>query len=148
VRKLLGEDSVDVSAVGGGEAGIHAAVEAESEGSPFDVVLLDYYMPGTGGVEVLSELNGRGVDARVIIMSGREPGEVAVEAMRLGAFDFISKPLNRAELRMRVERALRDRRAGLPQTPGNDKESEKEAKRRPRKSDVIIGGGPWIKELY
>ncbi|HUH03366.1 MAG TPA: sigma-54 dependent transcriptional regulator [Kofleriaceae bacterium] len=144
VRKLLGEDRVEVSAVGGGEDGINAAVEAEAEGTPFDVVLLDYYMPGTGGVEVLSELTGRGVDARVIIMSGREPGEVAVEAMRLGAFDFISKPLNRAELRMRVERALRDRRTALPAT----NESEKESKRRPRKSDVIIGGGAWIKELY
>jgi DNA-binding NtrC family response regulator len=118
VRKLLGEDRVEVSAAGGGQDGINAAVEAEAEGTPFDVVL--------------------------IIMSGREPGEVAVEAMRLGAFDFISKPLNRAELRMRVERALRDRRSGLPAA----NESEKESKRRPRKSDVIIGGGAWIKELY
>src|SRR5262245_47233110 len=96
-------------------------------------------MPDTGGVEVLRELSSRGVDARVIIMSGREPGDVAVEAMRLGAFDFISKPLSRAELRLRVERAMRDRRSAAVTDP---------AKRRPRKSDVIIGGGGWIKGLY
>jgi DNA-binding NtrC family response regulator len=75
----------------------------------------------------------------VIIMSGREPGDVAVEAMRLGAFDFISKPLSRAELRLRVERAMRDRRSAAVTDP---------SKRRPRKSDVIIGGGGWIKGLY
>src|SRR5262245_19484244 len=100
-------------------------------------------MPDTGGVEVLRELSSRGVDSRVIIMSGRDPGEVAVEAMRLGAFDFISKPLSRAELRLRVERALRDRRAGEPGKDGSDSN-----KRRPRKSDVIIGGASWIKGLY
>jgi two-component system, NtrC family, response regulator AtoC len=144
VAKLLGEEAFDVIAAGGGEEGLGVAAEAEITGEGFDVVLLDYYMPGTGGVEVLQKLSDRGVDARVIIMSGREPGEVAVEAMRLGAFDFISKPLNRAELKLRVERALRDRRSsGSYAVP--DKEA---AKRRPRKSDVIIGGGTWIKELY
>src|SRR5437870_7149273 len=55
--------------------------------------------------------------------------DLAVEAMRLGAFDFISKPLSRAELRLRVERAMRDRRSAAATDP---------SKRRPRKSDVII----------
>jgi len=61
--------------------------------------------------------------------------------MRHGAFDFIGKPLNAAELRLRIERALRDRRqAARPADRGDP--------RRPRKSDVIIGGSPWTKELY
>jgi len=137
VIHFLGRDA-DVIAVGGGDEGIRAAVDAEAQNRPFDVVLLDYYMPETGGVEVLRELATRSVEARIIIMSGREPGDVAVEAMRVGAFDFIAKPLSRAELRLRVERAMRDRRAAAGD-PG---------KRRPRKSDVIIGGGGWIKELY
>ena len=137
VTHYLGSDA-DVVAAPGGDDGIRAAADAEAAGRPFDVVLLDYYMPDTGGVEVLRDLANRGIDARVIIMSGREPGDVAVEAMRLGAFDFISKPLSRAELRLRVERAMRDRRAAIAE-PG---------KRRPRKSDVIIGGGGWIKGLY
>lgn len=139
---MLGEEAVDVTAVDGGDVAIQTALEAEETGNAFDVVLLDYYMPGTDGVDVLRALSDQGVEGRIIIMSGREPGDVAVEAMRLGAFDFISKPLNRAELRLRVERALRDRRAGAA-PPGSDI-----AKRRPRKSDVIIGGGTWIKELY
>jgi DNA-binding NtrC family response regulator len=137
VAHYVGRDA-DVVAAPGGADGIRIATEAEAAGRPFDVVLLDYYMPDTGGGDVLRELSAHNSDARVIIMSGREPGDVAVEAMRLGAFDFISKPLSKAELRLRVERAMRDRRTALVE-PG---------KRRPRKSDVIIGGGGWIKGLY
>jgi DNA-binding NtrC family response regulator len=142
VVHMLGEDTVEVTAVDGGDVAIRTALEAEESGHAFDVVLLDYYMPGTDGVDVLRALSDEGVEGRIIIMSGREPGDVAVEAMRLGAFDFISKPLNRAELRLRVERALRDRRAAALPVGGET------GKRRPRKSDVIIGGGTWIKELY
>jgi DNA-binding NtrC family response regulator len=143
VADLLGT-TVEVSAVGSGADALVSAVEAAETDRSFDVVLLDYYMPEMGGVEVLKTLRDRGIDSRVIIMSGREPGDVAVEAMRLGAFDFISKPLNRAELSLRVERALRDRRVAMAST-ARDADG---AKRRPRKSDVIIGGSSWIKELY
>ena len=141
IRTMLGEGIAEVVAMSEGEAAVQAALDAETGGRAFDVVVLDYYMPDTSGVEVLRRLNQHKLDARVIIMSGRDPGDVAVEAMRLGAFDFISKPLSRPELRLRVERALRDRRAG--QATGGDS-----SKRRPRKSDVIIGGAGWIKELY
>ncbi|HKE16939.1 MAG TPA: sigma-54 dependent transcriptional regulator [Kofleriaceae bacterium] len=141
IRQMLGDGLAEVTSLENGEEAITTVMEAERGGHGFDVVLLDYYMPRMGGVNVLREMNQRHVDSRVIIMSGRDPGEVAVEAMRLGAFDFISKPLSRAELRLRVERALRDRQAGDGKgTDGN--------KRRPRKSDVIIGGAGWIKDLY
>ena len=143
VVQLLGDGVADVTAFDTGEAAIQSASEAAERGVPFDVVLLDYFMPEMGGVAVLKELRGRKLDARVILMSGREPGDVAVEALRLGAFDFISKPLNRAELRLRVERALRDRRAAV-----SSEKSGGGGKRRPRKSDVIIGGAQWIKDLY
>ncbi len=141
---LLGADAHEIISACEGSRAIELATVAAREGAAFDVVLLDYYMPGVGGVDVLRELGNRGIDSRIILMSGREPGEVAVEAMRLGAFDFISKPLGKAELRLRVERALRDRRAAkqLKASGGGG------GKRRPRKSDVIIGGGSWIKGLY
>jgi DNA-binding NtrC family response regulator len=143
VSQLLGEGSVDVTSVTNGPDAVAAAIGAGQSNRAFDVVLLDYYMPDMGGVDVLRALRKEGVESRVIIMSGRQPGDVAVEAMRLGAFDFISKPLNRAELKLRVERALRDHRAATRERPDRDG-----VKRRPRKSDVIIGGGTWIKELY
>ena len=143
VAELLGDSIVEVTSLTTGAEAVKTAVDADGRGRGFDVVLLDYFMPEMGGVEVLRELRQRQLDPRVIIMSGRDPGDVAVEAMRLGAFDFISKPLNRAELRLRVERALRDRRSAMASA-----ERGEGGKRRPRKSDVIIGGGPWIKDLY
>jgi len=142
VTRLLDDSRFDVTSVTTGREAVTAAVGAGQEDRGFDVVLLDYYMPGMGGVDVLRALREQGIESRIIIMSGREPGEVAVEAMRLGAFDFISKPLNRAELKLRLERALRDHRAAVESSRPDG------AKRRPRKSDVIIGGGTWIKELY
>ena len=129
VVELLGDGMVEVTSLTTGDEALRTALEADKRGRAFDVVLLDYYMPHKGGVEVLRELNDLQLDSRVIIMSGRDPGDVAVEAMRIGAFDFISKPLNRAELKLRVERALRDRRSsGSYAVP--DKEA---AKRRPRR---------------
>ncbi|HTE54353.1 MAG TPA: sigma-54 dependent transcriptional regulator [Kofleriaceae bacterium] len=144
IRQMLGEGLAEVSALAAGEDAVTAVVDAERRGHGFDVVLLDYFMPRMGGVDVLRQMNLQHVDSRVIIMSGRDPGEVAVAAMRLGAFDFISKPLSRSELRLRVERALRDRQAA----DGGKEEPGEGSKRRPRKSDVIIGGAGWIKDLY
>jgi DNA-binding NtrC family response regulator len=144
IRTMLGDGWAEVTALDSGADAVRTVMDAERGGRAFDVVLLDYYMPEMGGVDVLREMNQQHVDSRVIIMSGRDPGEVAVEAMRLGAFDFISKPISRAELRLRVERALRDRRASEPVA----KTGPDAGKRRPRKSDVIIGGASWIKELY
>ncbi|MEZ4400053.1 MAG: sigma-54 dependent transcriptional regulator [Kofleriaceae bacterium] len=133
----LGGAAMEVVSAGDGAAAIAAAVAAHAADQPFDVVLLDFHLPRAGGGEVVRALGAAGVDARVVLMSGRAATDVAIEAMRLGAFDFVAKPLARVELRARIERAIRDRGAehGL-------------AARRPRKSDVIIGGGPWLTQLY
>jgi DNA-binding NtrC family response regulator len=153
-RRHLVSMVVDITAVNSGPEGIDAAKRATARGESFDVVLLDFYMPGMGGLDALRALRDQGVDARVILTSGHEPGEVAVEAMRHGAFDFISKPVNPAELRLRVERALRDRRTGKNEQqaassrPERGDRGEKPEQRRPRKSDVIIGSSAWTKELY
>jgi DNA-binding NtrC family response regulator len=145
IKQMLGDGLADVSWLGAGEDAVRTVLEAERHGRGFDVVLLDYFMPRMAGVDVLREMSTHHVDSRVIIMSGRDPGEVAVTAMRLGAFDFISKPLSRSELRLRVERALRDR---APSETSGKADAAEGSKRRPRKSDVIIGGAGWIKDLY
>jgi DNA-binding NtrC family response regulator len=142
VQSMLRGEVGEIVPCSGGDEAVERALAAAEEGQAFDVVLLDYHMPHKGGVDVLHELTSHGVDARVILMSGRDPSDVAVEAMRQGAFDFISKPLSKAELRLRVSRAVRDRQAAkIREKPGG-------GARRPRKSDVIIGGGDWIKEVY
>ena len=68
----------------------------------FDVILSDMRMPGLSGLDVLRKLRDVHVDASFIIMTGFGTVDTAVEAMKLGAVDFVQKPFFRDELLMRV----------------------------------------------
>jgi DNA-binding NtrC family response regulator len=90
------------------------AAEARKEWSygKTDVVLLDIWMPDTDGISLLREWLERDAAAcPVVMMSGHGNVETAVEATRLGAFDFIEKPVSLAKLLRTVERALESGRA-------------------------------------
>jgi two-component system nitrogen regulation response regulator NtrX len=73
----------------------------------FDLVLLDIWMPGTDGISLLREWSEPGeLDCPVVMMSGHGTVDTAVEATRLGAFDFVEKPLSLAKLLRTVDRAI------------------------------------------
>ena len=72
-----------------------------------DLILLDIWMPDSDGISLLREWSESGTgDAPVIMMSGHGTVETAVEATRLGAYDFLEKPLSMAKLLLTVRRAL------------------------------------------
>lgn len=71
----------------------------------FDVALVDLIMPDLDGLSVLSTLSQLNCDTVIVMMSGRGTIETAVEAMKLGAFDFLEKDPNPGVLRMTLERA-------------------------------------------
>ena len=72
-----------------------------------DLVLLDIWMPGEDGISLLKDWqNSGGISCPVVMMSGHGTVETAVEATRLGAYDFIEKPLTMAKLLVSVKRAL------------------------------------------
>lgn len=75
------------------------------ESKPFDIVLLDYRLPDTNGVDVLIEMKKISADTPVIIMTGFSDIRTAVKAIKLGALEYITKPVNPDELLMLVKEA-------------------------------------------
>jgi DNA-binding NtrC family response regulator len=73
----------------------------------FDLILSDVVMPGKGGLALLEELKVQGVTAPVVMMSGQADIEMAVRATRLGALDFLEKPISTEKLLLTVENALK-----------------------------------------
>jgi two-component system nitrogen regulation response regulator NtrX len=73
----------------------------------FDLVLSDVVMPGRDGITLLGDLKSAGVASPVVMMSGQATIEMAVKATRLGATDFLEKPISTDKLLLTVENALR-----------------------------------------
>lgn len=76
----------------------------------FDIALLDIDMPGMSGLEVLSQLITHRPDISVVMVTAIQDTRIAVEAMKLGAYDYVIKPFNLDDLGLRVEKALERRR--------------------------------------
>ncbi len=105
VAQMLGLDGHQVvRAAGGQEALARLAEEA------FDVVVTDLRMPGVDGIAVLRAARTRASPPEVVLMTAHATAESAVEAMKAGAADYVTKPFSMDELRLRVER-LAARRA-------------------------------------
>ena len=81
-------------------------LEALRETVGIDLVLLDIKMPGKSGLEVLAELRERPFVPGVIMISGQGTIQAAVEATKLGAFDFLEKPLHRERVLISIRNAL------------------------------------------
>jgi two-component system, NtrC family, response regulator HydG len=79
----------------------------------FGVVLLDYRLPDVTGMDVLVEMKNTSPDAAVIIMTGFSDIRTAVKAIKLGAFEYITKPVNPEELLMLVEQATKKERPAV-----------------------------------
>ncbi|MFL5311094.1 MAG: sigma-54-dependent transcriptional regulator [Myxococcales bacterium] len=88
-------------AVGSGEEALRAV-----QSNPVDVMLLDVQMPGIGGLEVLRQVREKHTDIGVIMISVLKEVPVAVEAMRLGALDYVTKDFSPPELNARVAKTL------------------------------------------
>jgi two-component system, NtrC family, nitrogen regulation response regulator NtrX len=102
LKEILSEEGYDV------EIAADASQARSSRAAQVpDLVLLDIWMPDTDGITLLREWSVTdGYDCPVVMMSGHGTVETAVEATRLGAFDFVEKPLSLTKLLRTVERAL------------------------------------------
>lgn len=99
-RKMQGEGYDCTTATDGRDA----LEKAKSDN--FDIVLLDIKMPGPSGMEVLPQIVNEHPDTCVVMITATIDTQTAVEAMKLGAYDYVTKPFNLDDLGIRVEKAL------------------------------------------
>ena len=76
---------------------------------PYSLVITDLRMPRVGGMRLIHEIRDRQIPVTIIVTTGHGSIDEAVQAMRLGAYDFITKPIDFQHLRLVVQRALRER---------------------------------------
>jgi len=103
----------------------------------FDVILSDVVMPGKSGVELLEDLKKAGVKTPIVLISGQANIEMAVKATKLGALDFLEKPISTDKLLVTVENALRLSRL---------EDENRELRHRFGKHE-LVGAGPAMKKL-
>ena len=135
--RILGGDEYQVEAVQDGREALRKIEE-----NPYDVMILDIMMPNMDGLEVLRRVKETHPDVDVIMVTGLSQIDTAVQAMKLGAFDYISKPFEPDELKLVVQRALERRQ--LLQENLNLK-SEVSSKYR---FENIIGSSPQMQAVY
>jgi two-component system nitrogen regulation response regulator NtrX len=102
---VLRDEGYAVDAVESGEACLDRVLRA-----PYDVIVLDIWLPGIDGLATLARLRERRVDAPVVMISGHGNIESAVRAIKMGAFDFVEKPLSLEKTVLVVGNAVRQRR--------------------------------------
>jgi DNA-binding NtrC family response regulator len=107
-----------------------------------DVILLDLRLPGSNGLELLRQIRSRRPEAVVIVMTGFATVQSAVQAMKLGAYDYITKPFNFDELRLELERVT----THLKLTAEN--RLLREQLRSKQGFGQLVGHSPEMEKLY
>jgi two-component system, NtrC family, nitrogen regulation response regulator NtrX len=102
---VLRDEGYSVDAVASGEECLERLTRA-----PVDLIVLDVWLPGMDGLATLARLRERQVDSQVVLISGHGNIESAVRAIKMGAFDFVEKPLSLEKTVLVVRNALRQRR--------------------------------------
>ncbi len=133
LKKALSLEGYTVDVAGG-----VALAEERLAARGYDVLLLDVALPDGNGVELLEKLRAAGNDAQVIMMSGHGTVDVAVRATRLGALDFLEKPVSTDRLIVLLENTLRLIRA---------EETAEELRAEAGHFDELVGESRSMKEL-
>jgi two-component system nitrogen regulation response regulator NtrX len=129
----LKDENYEVMTAGSGEEGLNYVLN-----NSYDAVLLDVWMPGIDGMETLKRIKSQCPDQLVIIMSGHGSVETAVKSTKLGAYDFIEKPLSLEKLLVTLRNAF--------QFQELNKEN-KILRSEVFKAPAMIGGSPKMSQL-
>jgi len=137
VKRGLAKEPYEVETFQDGESALR---RLEQVG--FDLVLCDLRLPGMSGLDVLKSVRSRSPDSEVILITAYGTVDTAIEAIRAGAFHYVSKPIKMADLRLLVKRAL-DKVVLV-----REKEALKEALFSQERPSEIIGNSAAMTEVF
>jgi DNA-binding NtrC family response regulator len=100
MARLLTNRGYNVTAVNSGDAAVRALQD-----QTFDVMVLDLKMPGMDGITTLKEVEKLGISTETLILTGHGSIDTALEAIKLGAYDYLTKPCEIGELVAKIEGA-------------------------------------------
>ncbi len=138
LKKLFLKKDFEVETAGDGQIAL-----AKLKGGRFDVAVLDIKMPSLSGLEVLSALKKEKIKTAVIIMTAQDTMRNAVDAMKLGAYDYLTKPFELDELEIIVGRVLEAQRLSE-----EVKHLKSQIESKADKEIRIIGKSRGIREIY
>jgi len=110
VTKILKEEKYEVEVTLSGREGVQKAIQNE-----YDIVLTDIRMPDIGGMRVLRDIKRAKPSLPVVMITGYPSVKAAIQAMKLGAGDFIEKPFTPEQLSLAVDAALRKAKTHPPE---------------------------------
>jgi two-component system response regulator AtoC len=118
-----------------------SALEYLVEGN-FSLVLTDLLLPGIDGLDLIREVRQRNLPVTVVVMTGHGSIATAVEAMKLGAYDYLQKPIDPTRLQVLVDQALEDRRIS------DEVQALREGLQQRFGFHNLLGRGPGMKEVF
>jgi DNA-binding NtrC family response regulator len=137
VEQFIQRWGFDITAVSSGERAIEAI-----RNDYYNVVFSDLIMPDIGGLEILKEVKELSPESEVVIVSGYGTIESAIEAMKLGSYDFLQKPINFDRFRILIDRIIEKQKL---------KEENQLIRSRLKeryKYDELVGMSPKMQEIY
>ncbi len=137
-ERVFGADGLSLQTAASGEEALRILAECRP-----DTVVLDVVLPDRSGLEVFQDIRRFDPRLPVIFMTAGGDSETAIEAMKLGAFEYLLKPLDFTKVRGVVDRALTTRRLMCEPVALNTAASERAAS-----GDVLIGRAPAMQEVY
>jgi len=137
LKERLTKEGFDVYEAETGQAARAAMTEED-----IDLLLVDYRLPDTTGVDILKDAMNARPDVPVILMTAYSTVETAVEAIKLGAFDYINKPFNQDEMVLVVEKALETSRLRREVRSLRKQQEERYG------LTSIVGDSPAMREVF
>lgn len=142
LRILFKREGYDVAVAASFKSGCEAVRGAPS---PYELVLTDIMMPDGSGLDLLSLVKERSAQTEVLVMTAHSSVDLAVDAMRRGAYDFVTKPFATGELKALVHKALEKRALRVENVRLRARETNREEHERPKE---LVGGSEAMRTIF